>query len=659
MTGSSQPDLDTRSRADSVRKRKTRSSVAYLDELQSRSSNSDPSPLGHSINVSVSVGGDAQQTARMPPSPSTALTAGSENTTGGMGHGLLDPVADQPSFGDSTCVGFSQQILQCLSSDNLPSPSPDYPYYRDSAFARQVKSTAACKLPDRIRAHLLVRVFLRFIGHDYHFFLERDFLRQLDNAYNVNATTCYDTVWACKFFVVLALGELYSTSAMPSSESSRHCQVPGVNYFITATDLLQDLYEDPSIGQIETLTLFCFYSNALGRIKSANNYIGIALRLSTSLGLHRLSSRGYSGLQPLDHQHRVRLWWTVYIFERTTSARLGLPAAIQDADINVEMPSSDNFSVDVQQQLGSPDHLIAHINLARITGLIKYDGCGPLNASSDKFVEHLRLVLQTLRKWDSHVPSNLRWSPGASRSVASLQLHFNQCIILATRPILLDALMAKVTGNPEPQAAQLPLTGTLETLAEACVSAARTSNTIFSYLFVENSIAVRGYFDAHHLFASTLVLIISTSISPNASDSDSVQTAFQLMKLMKENGNVAAANYLPRLQQIQAAFCRMMTSTPTTRQVGEVAQPISSSMQGDTAPLPMLSPTTEIDNHDRPNFGFFDTLTDASTGFFEPGRGRLSVDPLDNPLLEAFLDHAGSSGEGSLGSAVEGMDFLL
>lgn len=323
------------------------------------------------------------------------------------------------------------------------------------------------------------------------------------------------------------------------------------------------------------------------------------------------------------------------------------------------MPSLDNLSTDVQQQLGSPDHLVAHINLARITGLIKYDGCGPLNATSDKFVEHLRLILQRLRKWDSHVPSNLRWSHGASRSVASLQLHFNQCIILATRPILLDVLMAKITGNLEPQAAALPLTGTLKTLAEACVSAARTSNTIFSYLFVENSLAIRGYFDAHHLFASTLVLIISASISPNASDSDSVQTAFQLMKLMKENGNVAAANYFPRLQQIQDAFCRMMTSRLTTRQVADATQTMLSSMQGNTAPFPLLSPTTEIGSHDRSSLAFFDTLTDTSTGFIETGRGCLSVNPLDNPLLEAFLDHAESSGEGNLGSAVEGMGFLL
>ena len=83
-----------------------------------------------------------------------------------------------------------------------------------------------------------------------------------------------------------------------------------------------------------------------------------------------------------------------YIFERSTSARLGVPAAIQEADIDVEMPSSGNLPVDMQQQLGSPDRLVAHTNLARVIGLIKYGGYGPLNADSDKFVEHLRAILK-------------------------------------------------------------------------------------------------------------------------------------------------------------------------------------------------------------------------------------------------------------------------
>ncbi|EXL71458.1 hypothetical protein FOPG_12762 [Fusarium oxysporum f. sp. conglutinans race 2 54008] len=697
MTDSPTPDPQGRPRIDSVRKRKTRSSVAcarchslkvkcaggipclrcrsskkasecyyptrekrvavsqsFLDELQRRSSNSDSSPRGHSINVCVPTGSASQPIdAHTSPVENSTFVATTKNTTG-KGSGLYH----SHSFGDSTCVTFSQQMLQCLSLQPIEPSSEDYPFYRNPAFARQEKSTAACRLPDRIRARLLVRVFMRFIGHDYHFFLESDFLRQLNSAYDLNATASYDAVWACKFFVVLALGELYSTSVIPSGELVPH-RVPGVDYFVTASNLLQDLYEDPTVSQIETLTLFCFYSNALGRIKSANNYIGIALRLSTSLGLHRHCDRASSGLQPLEQEHRVRLWWTVYIFERSSSARLGLPAAIQDADIHVRMPSSDHLPPDVLQQLGPPDHLVAHVNLARITGLIKYDDSGPLNANTDTFVEHLRAVLQMLRKWDSHVPSSLRWSPGASRSVASLQLHFNQCIILTTRPILFDALKAKVSGDPSPQSTASSLTDTLKTLAEACTSAARTSNTIFSHLFVENSLALRGYFDAHHLFASTLVIAISSILSPNASDSDAVQTALQLMKLMKDSGNVAAANYLPRLQEIQDTFSRPLAIAPNTKGVADSSAAIQSPVQGDIQSFPLLSPMTERDVQDGSNSGLFDFLADTGSSLSETGLGNILTDPLDNPLLQVFLGHADSNGEGDMSSAVEEVGFML
>jgi hypothetical protein len=223
---------------------------SYLNELQSRSSNSELTRPGPNINVSTA---SAQRTVHISPAPSVTVRA-NENTH--VGDGARHRAVGATLFGESTCTDFSQQVLQCLSPYSMQSPPGDYPFYRNPAFARQAKSLAACKLPDRIRAHLLVRVFLRFIGHDYHFFLERDFLSQLEKAYDVNAITAsYDVDWACKFFVVLALGELYSTSATPNRES-RDCRVPGVDYFVTATQLLQDLYEDPTISQIETLTLF-------------------------------------------------------------------------------------------------------------------------------------------------------------------------------------------------------------------------------------------------------------------------------------------------------------------------------------------------------------------------------------------------------------------
>ncbi|KAH6879538.1 fungal-specific transcription factor domain-containing protein [Thelonectria olida] len=573
----------------------------------------------------------------------------------------LDQASQQHFVGESTCLAFGDRILQCFNPQSTTPPRvPDHQYVRDPIFARQTASVSGVKLPERIRVNLLIRVALRFIGQDYHFFLHHDFLQQLNKAYELSDSPPTDSVWVCKFFAVLALGELYSNST-PTNKDSPSSSVPGTNYFLTAVRLLQDLFEEPSIAQIETMLLFCFYSNALGRIKSAHMYSGIAMRLSTCLGLHRSIPEG-STLSPTEREHRIRLWWTVYVFERSTCSKLGQPLTIHDSDIDVAMPWPDTFTADNNpQKLGRPEHLTAHVNLARITGQIMSDLYSPSSkTNTGKFVHNVRAILQRLRKWDAHVPTNLRWQQegGVPRSVASLQLHYNHCIILTTRPVLLYVLKVR---NPFSNSAtgstvqQVPISDTTRSLADSCISAARTSNSILSQLFVENALATCGYFDAHHLFASTLVLIISAITSPNSSDSDAVQTAFQLLMVMRDKGNLAAGEYFARLAQIQWSVSRLFTRATTTEDA--IANDASAGTAANApSPNPPPPETMEFDSYDWGNFlipsWFYPSYDDASTG-------NITGDPLDNPLLQAFLDHTDASMDGDSLLTAEEMGFVL
>lgn len=168
----------------------------------------------------------------------------------------LDEASRQQFVGESTCLAFGDRILQCLNPQFMTTPlHTDRQYVRNPIFARQLSSASSCKLPERIRANLLIRVALRFIGQDYHLFLHDDFLNKVDQAYQPGQSIEQDTVWLCKFYVMLALGELYSTS-LPAAKEGLPSSVPGTGHFLTAVGLLQDLFEEPSIDQIETLLLF-------------------------------------------------------------------------------------------------------------------------------------------------------------------------------------------------------------------------------------------------------------------------------------------------------------------------------------------------------------------------------------------------------------------
>ncbi|KAF4762976.1 hypothetical protein HAV15_001418 [Penicillium sp. str.  len=271
--------------------------------------------------------------------------------------------SSQPIFiGEASCVAFGDTLLQCVDKDADLSSWASPTYFQHDILHRLMRPEVV--LPDRIQARLLVEVAIRFIGTDYHLVLKKTFFDTLDR-------TCAGEIprnpaWMCKFFVLLALGEMYSNRKRRMADQ----HVPGTDYFLRAVGLLQDLYETPSVEQVEVMILFCFYSNALGRVKTAYTYSGIALRMALGLGLHR-SLPTDTKLCPVDREHRKRVWWTLYTLDRLCSSNLGYPLLISDAVIDVELPTNEGLIPAELEEFTDPGHLVANVKLAKITGQIR------------------------------------------------------------------------------------------------------------------------------------------------------------------------------------------------------------------------------------------------------------------------------------------------
>lgn len=66
--------------------------------------------------------------------------------------------------------------------------------------------------------------------------------------------------------------------------------------------------------------------------------IGTALRLGLSVGLnHSIPPDQFP--DPVARENRVRVWWTIYSFDRFWSLKLGLPLQVDDCDVHVDLPS--------------------------------------------------------------------------------------------------------------------------------------------------------------------------------------------------------------------------------------------------------------------------------------------------------------------------------
>lgn len=144
------------------------------------------------------------------------------------------------------------------------------------------------------------------------------------------------------------------------------------------------------------------------------------------MGLH-LSAE--VNIQDSDTQeHRKRVWWTAYVFDRMWASKVGLPPAIGDDEIFVQLPVS-KATVQCDDFL---DHefLIATIRLARLAGDI-ISSIYRRNEGDKPFSKRVHATLQQLHAWAANLPSHLQLTThhGASDALGravSLNLSFNQ-----------------------------------------------------------------------------------------------------------------------------------------------------------------------------------------------------------------------------------------
>lgn len=166
--------------------------------------------------------------------------------------------SSEPGFiGEASCAAFSNRLLSCLESTYTPL-SAGLSNYHSLNFQGEAQSQGDAQsrqspdFPERMHVKLLLNVARRFIGNYHPLFLEVSFMKEIDAVYRGEITP--SSLWLCKFYALMALGEIY-THRRGVGDNNR---VPGTQYYVKAVNLLQenqDAYEEPSLMQVEVLTL--------------------------------------------------------------------------------------------------------------------------------------------------------------------------------------------------------------------------------------------------------------------------------------------------------------------------------------------------------------------------------------------------------------------
>lgn len=212
--------------------------------------------------------------------------------------------------------------------------------------SRRITLQSKARLPPIDIARRLFAVQYTYIGTIFFFTDPETFEELLLEAYRGLSDTSdkEERLAHAKVLMILAFGQLYSINQWIDFKGP-----PGFDYFTAALDLLPDAHEEGSILCVETLAYVGYFMQNMNRRDAAFLYIGMALRMAISLGLHQEVAG--TGLDEITKEHRRRVWWSIYSLDRIVSVKSGNPITIQDEDIGIAMPSKLPRSPSTVQQL--------------------------------------------------------------------------------------------------------------------------------------------------------------------------------------------------------------------------------------------------------------------------------------------------------------------
>ncbi|KAF2808499.1 uncharacterized protein BDZ99DRAFT_572355 [Mytilinidion resinicola] len=165
---------------------------------------------------------------------------------------------------------------------------------------------------------------------------------------------------------------------------------------------------------------------------------GLAARQCLELGLHRRETYNLIFHDEEDRQSAIRTFWAVYVLDRRWSFGTGLGLALQDSDIDPQLPKPNNSTPYLTLMVA-----YSHIGSKVWKSVANFDG-----TQNNISKEDIGYLDYQILQWHRSVPDSLKYvhpdsgqkaSPstrGVSRLRVALYLRANQMRIVIYRPVL-------------------------------------------------------------------------------------------------------------------------------------------------------------------------------------------------------------------------------
>ncbi|RSL88386.1 hypothetical protein BHE90_000045 [Fusarium euwallaceae] len=455
---------------------------------------------------------------------------------------MTDNKGKRRFLGPSSTWAYSRHAMNMIQAHLGEHFSPDVPMNVDgTAFPLDTASlkdnsslTSLDNLPSFDYAIYLTNTVKFHITQTYHLFEESNFNRILNAIYSSEPPSISShRLEYIQYSVVMALGKALLGRA------GSNAQPPGNEYFLQAIKMFPDitgLCQDPILS-VEICCGLALYLQSIDHRNSAYLYLGLALRVSLSQGLHRDLTGGY--LDPTEETRHRSAWWTLYILDRKFASLMGAPSSINDGDISVLLPEGPQAS----QKSKVVD---MHVKLSRLMAKVINTVYATDDRLGSSFLRNTQAILRELAKLGDDLAASPELKPGNSSPVgrvsATLNLCYHQCILLATRPLLIcllrDRLQDKTAGGSPDRHTVEPITALLKTSSESASQSLRILAALQSHDLLEIFLP----FDLEQIFSSGFIITLISAIHPfpNAVDEAGFDKSLNLLDTLIANGNIPA-----------------------------------------------------------------------------------------------------------------------
>ncbi len=191
---------------------------------------------------------------------------------------------------------------------------------------------------------------------------------------------------------------------------------------------MTDVTDCRDLTSLQTILYMILFLQSSARLSTCYAYLGIALRSSIRLGLHRSVSNAFN---PVELELRKRIFWIIRKLDIYVGALLGLPQMLNNDDVDQDMPLEiDDEYITTETILPMPPGKLSvftafnkHTHLVEILAkTVKYiypiKGNGHLRSKNDQsyVVSHtkIREIEQDLQAWMENLPMPFR--PGEETS---------------------------------------------------------------------------------------------------------------------------------------------------------------------------------------------------------------------------------------------------